>query len=84
MHSSMVTPATGTNGHTSVAPMRGCSPVCFDMSISSEAFLIKQNAASPTVSGGPTNVMTVRLVLLPGSTSNSLQPSTVSTTEATA
>ena len=37
---SKVMPEMGTSGHTSVAPNRGCSPWCWLMSISSEAFLI--------------------------------------------
>ena len=31
--SSIVTPETGTNGQTSIAPTRGCSPFCVRMSI---------------------------------------------------
>ena len=84
LQSSIVTPATGTNGQTSVAPMRGCSPWCLDMSMSSPAFLIRRKAASTMVSGGPTKVITVRWVELPGSTSNRRTPSTVSTTAAMA
>ena len=33
-------PATGMSGHTSVAPIRGCSPLCLLISISSPAFFI--------------------------------------------
>src|SRR5690348_17448636 len=40
--------------------MRGCSPVCLLMSISSAAFLIARKAASITNSGAPTKVTTVR------------------------
>src|SRR5204862_501880 len=36
-HSSIVMPVTGTNGTTSVAPMRGCSPLCLVRSIRSVA-----------------------------------------------
>ena len=72
--------AIGTNGQTSVAPKRGCSPECLLMSISSDAFLINRNAASIAFSGSPTNVITVLLVAFPGSTSSSLTPSIVSTT----
>src|SRR4029079_14065873 len=46
------------------------------MSISSAAFLIPRNAASTVVSGSPTKVTTVRLVLAPGSTSSNDTPST--------
>ena len=50
---------------------------------SSDDFLITLNAASPIVSGGPTNVITVLFVLLPG-LHLVVYPSTVSTTDATA
>ena len=50
------------------------------MSINSLAFLINKKAASITACGGPTKVITVRLVAFPGSTSKSFTPSTVSTT----
>ncbi len=69
--SSIVAPCIGTNGQTSVAPMRACSPRCFDMSISSAALRMARNAASTTASGGPAKVTTVRLVAWPGSTSSS-------------
>ena len=36
--SSQLTLLTGMNGQTSVAPIRGCAPFCFRMSISSAAF----------------------------------------------
>ena len=61
-------PLTGINGSTSVAPMRGWAPWCCLMSISSPAFLTDLNAASTTASGGPTKVITVRLVASPEST----------------
>ncbi len=77
--SSMVAPDTGTNGQTSVAPKRACSPSCTDMSISSAAFCTARNAASATGSGSPMKVTTVRLVLSPGSTSSSSTPCTAST-----
>ncbi len=64
------------NGQTSVAPMRGCAPVCFRMSINSAAFWIPRNAASTAASGVPANVTTVRFVLAPGSTFSSDTPST--------
>ena len=61
-------------GHTSVAPMRGWVPLCWDISIKSEAFLIPWKAASNTLSGLPTNVTTVLFVSLPGSTSKTVTP----------
>ena len=70
----------GTNGHTSVAPILGCSPLCSLISINFCAFLINRNAASTTSFGSPTNVITVLLVAFPGSTLSSLTPLTVSTT----
>ncbi len=81
--SSMLTPLTGMNGQTSVAPRRGCSPWWWRMSISSAAFFTTRNAASITASGSPAKVMTVRLVSRPGSTSSSFTPSTPFTSAAT-
>ena len=78
MHSSVVTPVTGTNGQTSVAPIRGCDPLCLLISISSEAFFIELNAAFLTASGEPIKVTTVRFISKPGSTSSSFTPSTFS------
>ena len=66
----------GMNGHTSVAPMRACAPLCFDISMTSAAVLIPRNAASETASGSPTNVTTVRFVSAPGSISRIVIPST--------
>ncbi len=60
-HSSFVTLATGIIGHTSVAPILGCSPFCRDMSIRSDAVDIALNAASFTWSGSPAKVITVLL-----------------------
>ena len=45
-HSSMEMPATGTNGTTSVAPMRGCSPSWPDMSTMGMAIASKWLAAT--------------------------------------
>ena len=78
--SSIVTPSRGTNGHTSVAPMRGCAPVCRRMSMTSAARLMARNAASATAAGEPTKVTTVRLVSAPGSTSSSRTPAVDSIT----
>ena len=75
-HWSMVTPETGTIGQTSSAPMRGCAPWCFDMSMSALAATAPWNAASATASGAPTKVYTVRFVSAPGSTSRRRTPLT--------
>src|SRR5439155_1359353 len=40
--SSQLTLLTGMNGQTSVAPMRGCAPLCLRISINSDAFLIRR------------------------------------------
>src|SRR3954467_1938547 len=74
--SSQLTSLTGINGQTSVAPIRGCAPVCFRMSISSAAFWIPRKAASTAASGLPAKVTTVLFVLAPGSTFRSETPST--------
>ena len=59
---------TGINGHTSVAPNLGCSPLCLVISIFSLATFIALKAALITESGSPTKVITVLFVALPGST----------------
>ncbi len=64
-------------GTTSIAPIRACSPVCFDISISSNATPVDFIAASKTASGPPTIVTTVRLKSAPMSTSSKLTPSTL-------
>ncbi len=51
----------GINGQTSTAPNRGCSPLCFVMSIYSYAAFITLNAANFTDSGSPAIVKTVLL-----------------------
>ena len=79
-HSSRVMPDTGIKGHTSQAPIRGCAPLCWRMSISSVARLIAATAASHTASGSPTKVTTVRFVASPGSTSKSFTPLAASIT----
>ena len=73
-HSSSVMPEMGISGRTSVAPMRGCAPLWWRMSISSAARRTPAKAASTTASGEPTKVTTVRLVASPGSTSSSFTP----------
>ena len=50
-------------------------PWCLVISISCDAARAPFNAPSTTASGVPTNVYTVRLVDIPGSTSSRLQPS---------
>ena len=75
----MVMLAIGISGQTSVAPIRGCSPLCLLISINSPAFFMARKAASITASGTPTKVTTVRLVALPGSTFSNRTPSTDST-----
>ena len=75
-HSSIVMPVTGTNGTTSVAPMRGCSPLCLVRSIRSVATRMAANAASTTAAGLPTNVNTERLCAVSLWTSSSCTPVT--------
>lgn len=65
---------TGMKGQTSQAPIRGCSPWCFLISMSSLATLQALKAPSTTASGEPTKVQTVLLVDLPASTSRRVQP----------
>src|SRR2546425_6251004 len=52
--SSIVASRTGTNGTTSVAPIRGCSPVWRERSIRSVATRMAASAASTLASGGAT------------------------------
>ena len=61
MQVSIVVPASGMNGTTSVAPILGCTPSCCVISINIEAAETAWNAACATDAGGPTNVITVRL-----------------------
>ena len=50
------------NGTTSVAPMRGCSPVwCVEIDLLAAPSRMPANAASTACSTGATKVMTVRL-----------------------
>ena len=55
-HSSIRVPPSGTNGMTSMAPMRGCAPACCSMSISSSARPTPAVAARTTGSAQPANV----------------------------
>ena len=59
--SSSVTPSTGTNGTTSVAPMRGCCPECFVEIDQLGGSRAARTAASITGSGSPAKVSTERL-----------------------
>ena len=58
--SSCVAPKSGTNGMTSTAPMRGCTPRWVRMSIRATATAALRKAASARASGDPTKVKTVR------------------------
>src|SRR5712691_10097888 len=75
--SSIVASRTGTNGTTSVAPIRGCSPVWRERSIRSVATRMAASAASTLASGGATNVNTERLWAASAWTSSSLTPGTL-------
>ena len=61
--SSIVVAASGTNGMTSTAPMRGCSPVWVSMSISWIAAATRRSSASITGPCSPAIVNTDRLWL---------------------
>ena len=76
MQSSIDVPSSGMKGQTSVAPMRGCSPVWVVRSISSAAFAIPAKAASLAVARGATKVTTVRLCEASLETSRMTTPST--------
>ncbi len=76
----MLTPATGTNGITSVAPMRGCSPWCSRRSMRRAATPAMRTAAStsssPPATAPPTSVTTERLWLASLVRSSTVTPST--------
>ena len=57
----IVAAITGTNGKTSVAPMRGCCPLWFLKSINSVAVATARSAASTITSGDATKLITERL-----------------------
>jgi hypothetical protein len=62
--SCMAAPWSGTNGMTSVAPMRGCPPECFAMSILAlAASHHSRKAASAMALGLPASVSALRLWL---------------------
>src|SRR5437773_3590810 len=67
----------GINGSTSVAPTRGCAPLCFVKSINSMALPVPSSAASATASGSPANVTTERLWSASISRSSTYTPGTL-------
>src|SRR6267154_6778391 len=73
----MLTPSMGINGSTSVAPTRGCAPLCFVRSISSTALPVPRSAASATASGSPASVTTERLWSASISRSSTYTPDTL-------
>src|SRR5882757_6523641 len=73
----MLTPSMGINGSTSVAPTRGCAPLCFVRSISSTALPVPRSAASATASGSPASVSTERLWSASISRSSTYTPGTL-------
>src|SRR5882757_6726565 len=73
----MLTPSMGINGSTSVAPTRGCAPLCFVRSISSTALPVPRSAASATASGSPASVTTERLWSASISRSSTYTPGTL-------
>ena len=72
--SAIVAPASGMNGTTSVAPMRGWAPWCFVRSIRFSASRAPATAPSTTSRCEPASVMTVRLWSRSLSTSSSVAP----------
>src|SRR3972149_3081469 len=82
--SGIVMSAMGTNGTTSTAPKRGCSPRCSFMLITSTARAHSAKAASPARSGGPAKVITERLWLSSDCTLSRRTPSVARTASTTA
>src|SRR5712692_8692427 len=76
-HSCMLVAPRGTNGTTSVAPMRGCSPRCASRSISCAAHAVARKAASATGPGGPAIVSTMRLWTASACRSSTAAPRTL-------
>ena len=76
MQSSIDVPSSGMKGQTSVAPMRGCSPVWWFRSINSAALAIPANAALAALATGAAKVTTVRLCEGSLETSRMTVPST--------
>ena len=62
-HASIVVSPRGTNGMTSTAPIRGCSPVCCSMSMSATACSTSRSRPADTASCSPATVNTDRLWL---------------------
>ena len=56
--SAIVTPSSGTNGTTSTAPMRGCSPRCVRRSMSATARSNSASTARSTPAASPASVNT--------------------------
>src|ERR1035441_6410997 len=75
-HSASDTPLTGTNGTTSAAPIRGCTPLCRVRSISCAARPTPRTAASTTPTGDPAIVTTDRLCAASSVQSSRRTPST--------
>src|SRR6266446_4753983 len=67
----------GMKGTTSVAPIRGCAPLCLVKSISSSALPTPSSAASATASGSPARVTTLRLWSASISRSSTYTPDTL-------
>ena len=61
MQSSIVVEPSGTNGMTSTAPIRGCSPKWTSMSILSSATRIVASTAASIAGASPAIVSTERL-----------------------
>src|SRR5208283_2381878 len=70
------TPLTGTNGTTSAAPIRGCTPFCWFRSISCAARPTPRTADSKTAIGDPAIVTTLRLCAVSSDQSSRRTPST--------
>src|SRR5690349_399350 len=77
--SAMVAPRTGTKGTTSVAPIRGCSPLWWLRSMRSAAARARTKAASATAAAEPTKVNTARLCEGSASRSSIFTPGTAAT-----
>src|SRR5260370_40853397 len=74
MQSSIVAPDDGTNGTTSTATMRGCSPLYLVRSMRSMAFPDAASAATLTGPESPTKLTTERLWSGFDSTSSRVTP----------
>src|SRR5262245_15430354 len=74
--SAITAPASGTNGQTSIAPMRLCSPLCVRRSISCLPAAAPRTAASTIASADPASVITQRWWLASSSRPSTLAPAT--------